>query len=439
MVDTLNKQNQKKILLVEPNFPIPSKSKNHKNFLPIGLLKLASYYDDRGNQIKLVRGNMMVEDFDFVPDEIKITSLFTYWAPYVKESVSYYRKKFPKAKITVGGIYASLMPKHCRKFTGCDEVFVGVHEEAEKYEPAYYLIKNHNPEPVDYQIIHTSRGCPRKCRFCGTWKIEPNFESKETIKNEIKSKKIVFYDNNLLKNENIEKILRELIKLRKNKEIEWCESQSGFDGRILMKKPHLSKMLKRARFRSPRIAWDWGLKDSKKIKKQLDILVEGGYRYPDIFVFMIYNWDISFEEMEKKRIKCWEWKVQISDCRYRPLNQTFDNYNPYLKRPQTSKDYYIHGEKNWTDPKIKQFRKNVRRQNICIRQNVEFYSREFERKEAKMEIISNTKKMSRQNVEDYLNELTIDYWFPEDITYPQNNKYNSKFLKNKEKKVPIKI
>ena len=30
-----------KILLVEPAFPIPPKSKNHKDFLPIGLLKLA--------------------------------------------------------------------------------------------------------------------------------------------------------------------------------------------------------------------------------------------------------------------------------------------------------------------------------------------------------------------------------------------------------------
>ncbi len=37
-----------KILLVEPGFPIPPKSKNHRDFLPVGLLKLASYHRERG-------------------------------------------------------------------------------------------------------------------------------------------------------------------------------------------------------------------------------------------------------------------------------------------------------------------------------------------------------------------------------------------------------
>jgi len=41
-------------------------------------------------------------------------------------------------------------------------------------------------------------------------------------------------------------------------------------------------------------------------------------------------------------------KQQIADCRYRPLNQLFDNYNPLIKG-QTSKDYYIHEEAGWTD------------------------------------------------------------------------------------------
>ena len=98
-------------------------------------------------------------------------------------------------------------------------------------------------------------------------------------------------------------------------------------------------------------------KNITNIKKQLDILVKGGYRYDDIFVFMIYNWDIPFEEMEEKRIKCWEWNTQIADCRYRPLDQTYDNYHP--KKSQTLMDYFIH--ENWTDAIVKQFRNNVRK------------------------------------------------------------------------------
>jgi len=419
----------KRILFVEPDFPIPAKSKNHKNFLPIGLLKLHNYYKNLGHKTKLVRGNRSKREIGtrFMPDQIMITSLFTYWSKYVWDAVEFYRNNYPDAEIIVGGIYASLMGDHLgfkqrlRKYKA--RVHFGVHKKAEQYaqnNKLDYSILN-NPKPVDYQIIHASRGCPRHCEFCGTWKIEPDFRSKKSIIKEISKRRIVFYDNNLLLNEHIEDILNELIELKKQKKILWCESQSGFDGRVLAEKPHLAKMLKQAGFRYPRIAWDWGINDYVKIKKQIDTFVNAGYNYRDIFVFMLYNWDIPFEEMEEKRIKCWEWKVQISDCRFRPLDQTFDNYNPHLRREQTSEEYYIH-EKYWTDQLVKQFRKNVRRQNICLRQRVSFYSPIFEHMGADKDVISKTKIMSRGEVEDYLKKLNIEYWFPEDVIYPENSK-----------------
>ena len=101
---------------------------------------------------------------------------------------------------------------------------------------------------------------------------------------------------------------------------------------MLEDKPYLGKILKKAGFRDPRIAWDWGYDQFTEIKKQVDILVSGGYNSRDIYIFMLYNWDLHFEEMERKRIKCWDWRVQIADCRYRPLNQTFDDYSPVKKR-----------------------------------------------------------------------------------------------------------
>ena len=45
----------KRVLLVEPNFPIPNKSRNHSNFLPIGLLKIAGYLRTKSIEVKLVR------------------------------------------------------------------------------------------------------------------------------------------------------------------------------------------------------------------------------------------------------------------------------------------------------------------------------------------------------------------------------------------------
>ena len=427
----------KKILLVEPNFPVPNKSKNHKDFLPVGLLKIGAMHEEKGNRVKLIRGELTKkeiaqngEDRWNVPDEIFITSLFTYWKPYVVDCVEHYKELFDDSYldpvIKVGGIYASLMKEDCEKIDGVDYVHKGVIKEAENFKPDYSLIEQ-NPEPLDYQIIHASRGCPRGCEFCGVTEIEPKFESEESIEEKMVKgkKKLVFYDNNLLMNENIDDLLDELAKLKNEGKINWCESQSGFDGRVLVNKPNLAEKIKKAGFRYPRIAWDWGFKEHEKIKKQIDLLVDAGYTNKQIFIFMIYNWDFSFEEMEKKRIKCFEWRVQISDCRYRPLTKTFDNYNPRkYKHGQSKDDYHIHTKWGWTDEKVRRFRKNVRMQNICVRHGFNFYSKDLERmrfsKEKIKKIMKKTEDFtSRQEKINYLEDEGVHYWFPDNITYPK--------------------
>lgn len=211
-INELIKNNPKNVLLIEPKFPIPNKSRNHADFLPIGLLKIASYLKSKDIRVKLVRfdEDLINETEDFNPDIVFITSLFTYWSSYVKEAVETCKKKF-NVPIVVGGIYASLMPEHCKEHTGCDYVHCGIFEEAEKSIPDYSLVD------VDYQIIHTTRGCIRRCVACGVYEIEPKFTNKRSIKDEIIKKKIIFYDNNLLANRYIKNILNELIELKKIK------------------------------------------------------------------------------------------------------------------------------------------------------------------------------------------------------------------------------
>ncbi len=354
-----------KILLVEPNFPTNKKNKKHKQFIPLGLLKLASYHRSLGDEVRLVRG---WEENGFKPHKIYVTSLFTYWSKYVWDAVQTYKRFFPSVPITVGGVYATLMPDHCKK-SGCDEVFVGVHNEAELHQPAYDLVE------TEFQIIHTTRGCTRNCAFCGVWKIEPEFTYKKTIAEEIFKNKIVFYDNNILANPYIENILGEIRSTRVNGKAVVCESQCGLDGRLLT--PELAKLLKKARLVYPRIAWDHQFEHHLQIKAQIEILERAGYRPRNIYVFMIYNYKFGYEELDMKRQKCLEWGVQIADCRYRPLNQTFDNYDPQAwKKGQTEKDYYIHPD--WTDTQIRKFRRQVREQNIVIRHGFKEYSREKE-------------------------------------------------------------
>lgn len=396
-------ENVEFVLLVEPNFPIPAKSRNHSNFLPIGLLKLASYFRSKNIDIKLVRHNS--DDFKLIeenlkPDLIFITSIFTYWAKYVKKTVEYYRKLYPSTPIIVGGIYASLMPDQCLEYTKCDEVITGIVEEAEKLIPAYDLVN------VDYQIIHTTRGCIRRCDCCGVYEIEPKWTSKESIKEEIVKPKIIFYDNNILANPNIRNILQELIELKKKKKISYIESQSGFDGRLLVKNPHLAKLIKKAGFKNPKIAWDGPLSDEKNIKQQIDILKEAGYASKDISVFMLYNHILDYNIMEEKRVKCFEWGVQVTDCRFRPLDIIEDNYNPQKRTGQNNDDYYIHD--NWTDSSIRQFRRNIRRHNICVRLGTSYHSSLSERKKIPHQI---AKKYIKASFKEALNHIH-DAWDP---------------------------
>jgi hypothetical protein len=276
---------------------------------------------------------------------------------------------------------------------------------------------NANPHPIDFQIVHASRGCPRKCPFCGTWKIEPEFKPERSIGDKIQLPGVVFYDNNFLMNPYVESILDELVGLRREGKVKWVESQSGLDGRVLLEKPHLARMIKEAGLRYPRIAWDWGYDQNRDIERQIQVLVGAGYKSRDIFVFMLYNHQILFEEMERKRIKCWEWQVQIADCRFRPLNQLVDEYSP-LAVGQTSENYFI--SEGWDDALVKQFRRNVRRQNICVRMIYPIYSSTAERKRLGKEALKKLRELKTvEEKKAFLETSGADWWIPGRVSYPE--------------------
>lgn len=345
------------ILLVEPDFPIPAKSKNHSHFLPIGLLKIGTYHLQRGDRVKLVRG---FTNSPFVPDQILITSLFTYWSQQVHDAAKYYHSLYPSAQVKIGGIYASLMPDHCRSEIPFAKVSPGLYRGgiAENIKPDFSLL----PEPVDYQIMHTSRGCKRRCSFCGTWRIEPQFTHKHSILSEIDKRRIIFYDNNLLANPKIDSILRELSTYRTKKGYSLqCESQSGFDARFLT--AGRARLLRDAHFIYPRIAWDGPYREWALVRNAVRFLKGVHYGRKDIFIFMLYNHHLAYDEMRRKLDACRRWKVRVIDCRFRPLNQINDDYKPGPKF-QRSGEYYIHPI--WTDRQVRAFRRAVRHQNIAI-------------------------------------------------------------------------
>ena len=160
----------KKILLVEPQ----KSKKYHTPYPPLGLLKLATYHKRKRDEVKLVQGFC---DDGFEPNIIYVTSLFTYAFEPVHDAIRYYSQRYKKARIIVGGIYATLCPDHLRAaFKNRIEVYEGLMEKVENILPDYSLVPS-----WDASILFASRGCINNCPFCSVPQIEPEFREKKSI------------------------------------------------------------------------------------------------------------------------------------------------------------------------------------------------------------------------------------------------------------------
>jgi tRNA A37 methylthiotransferase MiaB len=144
------------ILLVEPD---RTKSWGANNQY-IGLLRIAAFHKAKGDQVEYIKGCGKPRQ---KPEMVYVTSMFTYWYKKAWEAVRYYKKLYPKAKIMLGGIYATLCPDHAKQ-SGADEIMVGQHPEAKFFAPDPTVL----PEKPDFIYLMTSYGCPNSCSYCAT-------------------------------------------------------------------------------------------------------------------------------------------------------------------------------------------------------------------------------------------------------------------------------
>ncbi|PIE61347.1 MAG: B12-binding domain-containing radical SAM protein [Desulfobacterales bacterium] len=128
---------------------------------------------------------------DCPPDLIMVTSLMTYWASGVAETIETIKHFLPGIPVVLGGIYASLCDDHARQFSGADHVLTGPGEPqiAALIKRFTGVTLDHLPAPdnldawpfpaldlqdhMAYAPILTSRGCPFSCEYCASSFLEP--------------------------------------------------------------------------------------------------------------------------------------------------------------------------------------------------------------------------------------------------------------------------
>jgi hypothetical protein len=246
-------------------------------------MKLASYHRSRGNEIRYVRGESKTEGFK--PDQIEVTSLFTYaWQP-VHRAIRFYHRRFPRAKVRAGGIYATLMPDHLKSAFPDLDVHKGLYDEIERYMPDYEILEEvENWKGWDTSILFTSRGCIRNCPFCVVPKIEGRLRSNASdVKYQILPghKKVTIWDNNFLASPDWKRVIDLLVQLGLR-----VDFNQGLDARLIDEEK--AKILADLKMPFLRMAFD-SVREKKAITNSVDLLADAGFKRRSLMFYVLYN------------------------------------------------------------------------------------------------------------------------------------------------------
>lgn len=126
-----------------------------------------------------------------VPDAVLVTSGMTYWYPGVVEAIRRVRTRFGPVPVAVGGVYATLCHGHAQHHAGADRAIAGPgvvaalefvdgvtgHDsDPERYaDPHSWPAPLHALVPRSFAGIVTSWGCPFRCTYCASRRLQPTF------------------------------------------------------------------------------------------------------------------------------------------------------------------------------------------------------------------------------------------------------------------------
>lgn len=323
----------KRILLIEPGY--------RNKYPPLGLMKIAQYHGRHGKKdhVTFIKGvDKSVRDTAW--DRIYITTLFSFEYPRISDAIDYAVElcRGQTQRIFVGGIAASLMHERflaeprwrgIRFIKGLLDRAPGTALQLDEFSGDLYA-DDLESTPIedlvpDYSILdqteykypvrdayfaYASRGCIRKCHFCGVPKLEgaqrdatPLTELVEKVDELYGPKRdMILMDNNVVASPRFKEIIAEIRDLgftpgaklkRLNERVasqRRVDFNQGVDARILSRDKMYLRELSSICLSPLRIAFDHlGLRDP--YERSIRIAHECGLN--NLSNYMLYNFQDS--------------------------------------------------------------------------------------------------------------------------------------------------
>ena len=352
-------------------------------------MKIAQYHGPRGKNdfVRLVKG----EDrsvFDITWDRIYVTTLFSFEWKKISESIDFALKvaNNQPSKVFVGGIAASLMQESfvaetkwrgIRFIKGLLTQPPAMSLQLDSYSEELYaeditsgaiedLIPDYSIlDQIDYKypvrdayFTYASRGCIRKCTFCGVPKLEGAQRDTESITAVVKGieglygakKDLLLMDNNVVASANFKEIIAEIrdlgfqkgatLKRGRNNVMRRVDFNQGVDARILCKDPMYLRELSTICIKPLRIAFDHiGVRkpyeQAIRYSADVDLTALSNYMLynfkddpADLYQRMKLNIDLNKE----LNIRIFSFPMRYQPVTLKDRSHVGDNWNRYFLR-----------------------------------------------------------------------------------------------------------
>lgn len=372
----------RKILLIEPGYP--------NKYPPLGLMKLAAYHGSlgRGDHVRFIKGEAK-EVLNRAWDRVYVTTLFTFEWKRTASTIDFAIRAAGNQpeRVFVGGIAVSLMhdaflsePRWAgvRFITGLLDgpPAASLSLSAEDYEfgagdltgtPIEELVPDYGIlDQIDYNYpVHdayfgyASRGCVRKCAFCGVPKLEgaqrempPLTHLVERVTERHGEKKdLVLMDNNITASARYKEVIAEIrdlgftpgAKLTRdgNRAVKRrVDFNQGVDARILAKSDMFLREISTICISPLRIAFDHiGVRRvyEKSIRMAADNQITSLSNYmlynfmdtpTDLYQRMRLNIDLN----EELGIRIWSFPMRYQPVTLKDRSHVGKNWNRYYLR-----------------------------------------------------------------------------------------------------------